>query len=108
MKSKCLPERLKRVLKRLFPWKSNLVAIKPLCNHVGGRRRPALGRPRLICMQNKHRLCQGEKGWGSPAWNGVEGVMSQRKLAQRQQRDGERQPWLESGLLALGPGISEY
>ena len=25
-----------------------------------------------------------------------------------QQRDGERQPWLESGLLALGPGISEY
>lgn len=27
--------------------------------------------------------------------------MSQRKLAQRQQTDGERQAWLESGLLAV-------
>jgi len=34
MKSKCLLERLKAVLKRRDPRKSNLVAIKHLCNHA--------------------------------------------------------------------------
>lgn len=37
MKSKCLSERLKAVLKRQNPRKSSLVAIKHLCNHA---RRP--------------------------------------------------------------------
>lgn len=34
MKSKCLSERLKRLLKRWFLRKSNLVAIKHLCSNV--------------------------------------------------------------------------
>lgn len=34
MKSKCLSERLKAVLKRRDPRTSNLVAIKHLCNHA--------------------------------------------------------------------------
>lgn len=38
MKSKCLSERLETILKRQFLGKSNLVAIKDLCNHANRQR----------------------------------------------------------------------
>lgn len=63
-----MSRRIKGVLKRQFPRKSNLVARNPLCNHVGGSRRPVWSRPRLICMQKKHRPCHREVGLRKSCW----------------------------------------
>lgn len=59
MKSKCLSERLKRVLKRWLLRKSNLVAIKHLCSDVrsqwGGQR--LVGPSSFTCRRQGARTC---------------------------------------------------